>query len=259
MSLNNMKFLNKIVNRFGYTLVSNLPQIPADISEDAEFMKIYAKCRPFTMTTVERMFSLYQAVKYIQENNIEGDFVECGVWKGGSCMMMAYMLVNMGIMSRKIYLYDTFEGMSEPTELDKVAGGSDASKLLEKEDKDDPTSVWCYSTIEEVTKNVESTGFPTTNFIFVKGKVEDTIPQTIPSKIALLRLDTDWYESTLHELKHLYHLLVRNGILIIDDFGFWEGAKKAVMQYFSEKKIFPIINRIDDTGRIIIKADNLLV
>jgi hypothetical protein len=254
-----MKFLNKLFNRFGYSLVSNQPSIPSDISADKEFMSIYALCRPFTMTTVERMFSLYQAVKYIEENNIQGDFVECGVWKGGSCMMMAHILVRMGKTTRKIYLYDTFEGMSEPTDLDKVAGGSDAVKLLEKADKNDPASVWCYSTIEEVRKNVGSTGFPLSNFVFVKGKVEDTIPQTIPVEIALLRLDTDWYESTLHELKHLYHLLKKNGVLIIDDFGFWEGAKKAVLQFFSENKIFPIINRIDDTGRIIIKADNLLV
>ena len=255
-----MKFLNKIVNRFGYSLVSNQPQIPSDISGDEEFMEIYSKCKPYTMTTVERMFSLYQAIKYIQENNIEGDFVECGLWKGGSCMMMAYMLVKMGVTSRKIYLYDTFEGMSAPTELDRVSGsGSDADELLKKADKNDPASVWCYSTIDEVKANVGLTGFPASNFVFVKGKVEDTIPNTTPTKIALLRLDTDWYESTLHELKYLYQLLVKNGILIIDDFGFWEGAKKAVLQYFAENKIYPIINRIDDTGRIIIKADNLVV
>ena len=253
-----MKLLNKIANRFGYSVISNQPKIPADILDDKEFMKIYTMCKPYTMTTVERMFSLYQAVKYIEENNIAGDFVECGVWKGGSCMMMAYMLKNLKNSSRKIYLYDTFEGMSAPTSIDKVAGGQEAVDLLEKSDRGDPNSIWCYSTIEEVKSNVQLTGFPTENFVFVKGKVEDTIPQTIPEKIALLRLDTDWYESTLHELTYLYHLLEKNGVLIIDDFGFWEGAKKAVVEFFSSKKIFPIINRIDDTGRIIIKADNLL-
>jgi O-methyltransferase len=254
-----MKFLNKIANRFGYSVVSNQPKIPADILEDEQFMRIYTECKPFTMTSIERMFSLYQAVKYIEENNIEGDFVECGVWKGGSCMMMALILQKMKNTRRKIYLYDTFEGMSEPTAIDRAAGGKDAGMLLENADKNDPNSVWCYSTIEEVIRNVESTGFPKSNFVLVKGKVEDTIPATLPGRIALLRLDTDWYESTMHELIHLYHLLVKNGILIIDDFGFWEGAKKAVLEFFSNKKISPLINRIDDTGRIIVKADNLSI
>jgi O-methyltransferase len=86
----------------------------SDIKED-EFWDIYDKCTPFTMTSVERMYSLYKSVNYILEMKIEGDFVECGVWRGGSSMLIAYMLKNRSISDRKIYLYDTFEGMSEPT------------------------------------------------------------------------------------------------------------------------------------------------
>ncbi len=254
-----MKLLNKIVNRFGYNLVSNKPVLPKDILADDRFLRIYRICRPFTMTTAERMFSLYQAVKYIEENNIPGDFVECGVWKGGSCMLMALTLIELKNTTRKIYLYDTFEGMSEPTEKDVEVGGSGASALLNNADKDDPNSIWCYSAIDEVKKNIFQSGYPSENFILVKGKVEDTIPGITPQKLSLLRLDTDWYESTYHELNHLYNLLEKNGILIIDDFGFWEGAKKAVLQFFKEKNLHPLINRIDDTGRIIIKSDNLIV
>ena len=77
------------------------------------------------------------------------------------------------------------------------------------------------------------------------------IPKYLPGEIALLRLDTDWYKSTQHELIHLYPLLVGSGVLIIDDYGHWQGAKKAVDEYFSDKKI--LLNRIDYTGRISIK------
>jgi hypothetical protein len=83
--------------------------------------------------------------------------------------------------------------------------------------------------------------------------VEDTIPGNMPKKIALLRLDTDWYESTKHELTHLFPLLQSNGVLIIDDYGHWEGARKAVNEYISDKHIRILLNRIDYTGRIAIK------
>jgi hypothetical protein len=85
------------------------------------------------------------------------------------------------------------------------------------------------------------------------GKVEDTIPADIPEKIALLRLDTDWYESTKHELIHLFPRLQKGGVLIIDDYGFWKGARKAVDEYFAENNIQILLNRIDDTGRMAIK------
>jgi hypothetical protein len=104
-----------------------------------------------------------------------------------------------------------------------------------------------------VKLNIESTNYPKNLVHFVKGKVEDTIPQTMPEKIAILRLDTDWYESTYHELKHLFPKLVKGGIIIIDDYGHWKGAREAVDQYFTENGIHILLNRIDYTGRIGIK------
>ncbi len=166
-------------------------------------------------------------------------------------MMMALTLERLGDTSRRIWLYDTFEGMSEPTEADKQITGESATSLLSQEDRADQTSVWCWSTIEEVRANVASTGFHPDRFVFSKGKVEDTIPSSLPDTISLLRLDTDWYESTRHELLHLYPLLSAGGILIIDDFGHWEGAKKAVLEYFSGQD--PFIHRVDYTGRLMIK------
>ncbi|MGL6266282.1 MAG: TylF/MycF/NovP-related O-methyltransferase [Chitinophagaceae bacterium] len=253
------KYLNKLTARFGYQFTSVKLPLKPDMAADPLFVSLYNQVRPFTMTSPERLYSLYQSIQYVVANKIPGDFVECGVWKGGSCMMMALLLKRLGITDKKIYLYDTFEGMSEPTEADKKFTGESANDLLNQSGKENDNSIWCYSTLEDVQSNVFSTGFDPQNFIFTKGKVEDSIPGVMPGEIALLRLDTDWYESTYHELIHLYPLLLENGILIIDDFGHWEGAKKAVLQYFKEKNLHPIIHRVDYTGRMIVKSGNMMV
>jgi O-methyltransferase len=250
------EILRSLVNNFGYDLVKPdkrlvINGLPADF--DTATLDTYHRVKPYTMTTPERIASLCNAVNYLVKNNIEGDFVECGVWRGGSTMAAIDTLMKTGDTSREIYLYDTYEGMSEPTEHDKVITGTAAGELMSTTDKEDPTSVWCYSALEEVQQNVGSLKYPEGKVHYVKGKVEDTIPQTIPKKIALLRLDTDWYESTAHELKHLYPLLVKGGVIIIDDYGHWEGARKAVDEYIEGEKLPLLLNRIDYTGRIGIK------
>jgi hypothetical protein len=152
-------------------------------------------------------------------------------------------------------MYDTYEGMSEPTDKDKDPAGTSAEELLKKSSKQDAASIWCYSGIDEVKGHLQSTGYPIELIHFVKGKVEDSIPVVMPENpIALLRLDTDWYESTKHEMDHLYPHLVQKGILIIDDYGHWQGARKAIDEYLSEHKIAMLLNTIDYTGRIAVKA-----
>jgi len=250
------KTIRAILQKFGYDIVKPddrliVNGLPADF--DKETVDTYLKVKPYTMTTPERIASLCNAVNYLVKNNIEGDFVECGVWRGGSTMAAIDTLIKAGDKGREIYLYDTYEGMSEPTEYDKVFTGTAADELLNTSDREDATSVWCYSTLEEVQKNVGSLQYPAAKVHYVKGKVEDTIPQNIPQKIALLRLDTDWYESTAHELKYLYPLLVPGGVIIIDDYGHWEGARKAVDEYIAAEKLPLLLNRIDYTGRIGIK------
>ncbi len=211
---------------------------------------------PFTMTGPLRTISLIRAVEYIIINKIPGDFVECGVWKGGSMMLLAKTLLKHGINNRDLYLYDTFEGMSEPTDLDISFDDKKAENLLKLEidAKQNGYNVWCYSTLEEVKENMISTGYNADNIHLYKGKVEETIPGKIPQKIALLRLDTDWYESTLHELKYLYPLLTQKGVLIIDDYGQWMGQRKAVDEYIAQNEIDIFLNRIDFSSRLAIKV-----
>jgi O-methyltransferase len=221
---------------------------------EKEFLEIYHLCKDYTMTSPERMYSLYKATRYVIEAKIPGDFVECGVWKGGSAMIIAATLKQIGVTNRYIYLYDTFEGMSEPTEYDvkNVPGGGASIRDYWEQNQKNDVNEWCYSSLGEVSDNLQKTGYPNNMFKLTKGKVEDTIPGVKPEIIALLRLDTDWYESTKHELDNLYPNLQDKGVLIIDDYGSWAGAKKAVDEYFLSIPI--LFNRVDTTGRIAIKV-----
>ncbi len=226
------------------TVESSLP----DFSDSER--AIITQCAPYTMTSIERLAALLNAMTYVTENKIPGDIVECGVWRGGSMMLIARSLLAHGDTSRNLYLYDTFEGMPAPTNRDKSLEGLPADQLLSREPRN--TGIWCYATIEDVRENLLSTGYPKDKIHLIKGKVEDTIPGVIPDKIALLRLDTDWYESTKHELHFLFPLLDPAGILIIDDYGHWQGARAAVDEYFKEQKKTVYLHRVDYTARLLV-------
>ena len=169
-------------------------------------------------------------------------------------MVIAYTLLEMGDVNRKIYLYDTFEGMPKPTEHDYAITDKNFRAIsIWRKHQRDRHNQWCYASLSEVKKNMFATGYPEDKIIFVKGEVQDTIPNEMPLKIALLRIDTDFYESTKHELIHLFPVIVHHGVLLIDDYGTWAGSKKAVDEYFSQKNI--LLNRVDHDGRIGIKIE----
>jgi hypothetical protein len=212
---------------------------------DQTTLEVLARVLPFTMTSPARVAAVCAAARYVDANQIPGAFVECGVWKGGSSMAAALSFSG----RRDMYLFDTYEGMTAPTEHDLQArSGASAADLLKRATKDQ--TVWCRSPLDEVRRNMESTGYPSSHVNYVKGRVEDTIPDGAPDAIALLRLDTDWYESTRHELVHLYPRLSPGGVIIIDDYGYWAGAKKAVDEYLGTSVL---LSRIDETGRIAVK------
>ena len=248
------RLLKNALRRVGYDLVryssgSELASV-RDLSEAEQ--KIISTARPFTMTSVERMAALINAVTYVSKNRIPGDIAECGVWRGGSMMTVALTLLAHGDRSRSLYLFDTFEGMSVPTGDDKSLDGVSADVQLKRDPRG--TGIWCYASLEDVRTNILSTGYPEEKIHLIKGKVEETIPRTNPPKLSLLRLDTDWYESTKHELEHLYPILDPKGILIIDDYGHWQGARKAVDEYFAERDGDIYLHRIDYTGRILVRT-----
>ncbi len=224
---------------------------PYDLSELQK--KILAKVEPYTMTSPERIAVLVDAVRHIEMNGIKGDIVECGVWRGGSSMAIAETLMAGGSAERHLWLYDTFEGMSAPTSEDASHDGESAAAQLARTERSEERNIWCVSPLDDVRTNMAATSYPDGKVTLVKGKVEDTIPGTVPESIALLRLDTDWYESTKHELEQLYPRLAKGGILIIDDYGFWQGAKKAVDEYFAAHPPAPLLCRIDASARIGVK------
>ncbi|MBS1735998.1 MAG: class I SAM-dependent methyltransferase [Bacteroidetes bacterium] len=225
---------------------------PSDFSDEEK--KMISEVKEYTMTSDERLVALSRAIEYIIKNNLEGDIVECGVWRGGSMMLAAKRLIALKNISKKIFLFDTFDGMPPPEAHDTSAiNNIAASTLLENSDKDEGNNVWCYSALDEVKKNISTTGYPGEQVFYFKGKVEDTLPEKSINKISLLRLDTDWYESTKHELEHLFDRVAEGGIIIIDDYGHWTGAKKAVDEFIEKRKLKIFLNRIDYTGRLIVK------
>jgi hypothetical protein len=223
---------------------------PPDFDEATR--KLIRYVQPYTMTSMERLFSLRRSVEYIVGADIPGDIVECGVWKGGSMMAVARTLMELGDVSRELYLFDTFDGMPAPTAADKQHSGEAAIDLLRQSDRE-TSHVWAFSPLDEVKRAMQDTGYAKDKIIFIKGRVEETIPLNAPAQIAILRLETDWYESTYHELVHLYPRLSIGGVLIIDDYGHWQGARRAVDEYFSQQKVRPLLNRIDYTGRLCVK------
>lgn len=203
--------------------------------------------KPYTMTSVERISCLFDSLEYIRKNNIEGDLIECGVWKGGNILGMMEYLNFFKIYDKKIWMYDTFEGMTKPSDVDIDLNNTKAEQIFD--------TILCYSSIDEVKKNLSQSKFPIENLKIIIGDVVETlnISENTPDIISLLRLDTDWYFSTKKELEVLYPKLNKKGILIVDDYGHWQGSKKAVDEFFKEKMINK--KQIDYTG-IIITNDN---
>jgi O-methyltransferase len=248
------RFLHKNTLRIARRLETKDPAVEnrmeaGGLDEQTTILWNIVKSR--TMTSIYRVDALRESVEYINSNNIAGDIVECGVWRGGSTLAVALTLQRLGT-ERILWLFDTFEGMPEPGSEDIDFNGRAALDIM-VEQAPRTSDGWLKSSLGEVKSGFDEIGYPNNLVNYVVGPVETTIPQNAPRKIALLRLDTDWFSSTYHELVHLWPRLSDRGILIIDDYGHWVGAKKAVDQYFNEIGIRPLLHRIDETGRLVIK------
>jgi O-methyltransferase len=248
--------LQRFFNAMGFEVrrrrgVGTSLKLPEDASPADAF--IIQQISSYTMTSVDRQLALIQAVRHITAHRIPGSLVECGVWKGGSAMAMALTLIDEGDVQRDLRLYDTFEGMPPPQDIDRTADGTLAQTHLDR-DPNREAWTWAVAGMEEVRQNMGSTGYPLERITYIKGPIETTIPAESPTgQIALLRLDTDWYASTRHGLEHLFPLIATGGILIIDDYGHWEGARKATDEYLAKLGDCFYLHRVDYTGRLLIK------
>jgi len=234
----------------GYRIVPReIGELPADL--DAATRAVVREVQEFTLTTPSRIAVLCETIGYITSNEVPGAIVECGVWRGGSMMAVARTLLNLGIVDRELYLFDTFEGMTAPRGVDRRVGdGAMAEELMSARSPLEADNIWCVASLDEVRANLEGIGYPSHRVHYVRGRVEDTIPGHAPSEIAILRLDTDWYESTRHEMESLYDRISADGVLIVDDYGEWEGARRAVDEYLAGCGFQPLLCRIDQGGRV---------
>ncbi len=206
-------------------------RLPSHFDEGA--VRTILRVRPRTMTSHWKVFGLILSTRYIEDHDIPGDIVECGVWRGGSMQAAALTLMESGSSERQLHLFDTFEGMPPPSEYDS-SGGLSAEVLLSQASRED--RIWAVASLEDVRAGMAETGYPTERIHYHVGQVEQTVPSEAPDQIAILRLDTDWYESTKHELEHLYDRLSPGGVLIIDDYGNWDGARKATDEWLEKTR-----------------------
>ena len=211
--------------------------------------KLINKCLQYSMTNFERMWSLIQSFHHVRQESLVGDFVECGVWKGGNIILLKKLIEKYNL-NKKVYGFDTFEGMVEPSFYDVNYNNKSAKKMFDEHKKKDIGFAMC--SLDDVKRNIKKNTKPD-NIFLIKGKVENTLKnkKKLPKKISILRLDTDFYESTKIELEILFPRLVKGGVLIIDDYGFWKGAKKAVDEYFCDYRQF--MHYVDHSCRLLIK------
>lgn len=238
--------------RFGYEL-RRIPDagpgdgFPLDFDDDAK--RLFERVRPYTLTTKERVLALREAVRYVSRAGIEGDIAECGVWRGGSVMVIALTLAELGDLDRDLYLFDTFTRPPDPEPRDGDIYGRDAKAQLHADLRN---PAYDYLPTEDVRALIEGTGYPMQRVHFVPGLVEDTIPDQAPPRLSVLRLDTDYYRSTAHEMVHLFPRLSPGGVLIVDDYGEFVGAREAVDEYFERTGQAILLNRIDMSGRLVV-------
>ena len=233
----------------------NRYRFPVELNEEEKKILSYVAERKITMTSYERLATTLMACKHVIERGIEGSFVECGVWRGGNAIVAAATF-KLYKCQRRVYLFDTFEGMTVPTDEDSAIDGTPARDTFE-EHKTSTHNEWCYASLDEVKNNFAEAGLLSENVMFVKGDVIEALDdaQNLPERVSVLRLDTDWYASTKKELEVLYPRLSIGGVLMIDDYGHWTGSKKATDEYFASIKKRPFLQYIDYTGRVGIKFD----
>ena len=241
----------KLVSMLGYEIRPIIQEVrPVEYQKEDEL--IWERVKSETMTSFLNFWFLLKSIDYLVGNKIQGSFVECGVWRGGSAMTIAMRLVQHNSLLVDIYLFDTYSGMVAPSNVDIEAhSGKAATNLMKKAAAD--SLIVANAPLDLVKSNMDYTSYPKNKVHYIEGDVLETLPNTEVQDIALLRLDTDWYESTLAELNHLVPRLVKGGICIIDDYGHWEGSRKAVDEFFTNSDFRPLMIHVDYTCRAFIR------
>lgn len=202
-----------------------------DMLED-DFWSVVDVVRPHTMLTVEALYEIYRAVRYLATAGVPGDLVECGVFMGGAVRAATEWAHQAGLAPRPFHLYDTFAGFPEGTAAETDFLGNEIKMYGHPHFRD------------VVAEVVGGSPWPKESFVFVEGDVAATLRTTRPERIALLRLDTDDYASTRAELEALYPLVEPGGVVMIDDYGHFRGARQATDEYFAGLARPPLLHRV---------------
>jgi O-methyltransferase len=249
------KLLSAALARAGFRLERTTPrtaQLPVELRPEDGLMLDHVLRQRLSMASVERLRTTLLACTHVAAQGIQGSFVECGVWRGGNSLIAADVFSRRA-PDRHVYLFDTFAGMTAPTDADVDCAGAPASAEFTASQRESHNE-WCYASLDDVQSNFRQAGLLGPQVHFIQGDILQTlrVPANLPERIAVLRLDTDWYESTLLELEILYPRLAKGGVLIIDDYGHWGGARKAVDEYFADRER-PFFQFTDYTGRAGVK------
>jgi hypothetical protein len=204
-----------------------------------DFSRIYRIVAPHTMLSSQRLRGLYDAVRYVVTNGIPGEIVECGTARGGSAALMGLTLRQLH-SGRGLCVFDAFDGSPAPTEGDP--DWAIARSYVGR----------CHGELEDVRSLFARLGILGASRL-VKGLFQDTLPQSEISQIALLHLDGDWYESIRCCLESLYHRVSPGGIIQIDDYGYWAGARRAVDEFMQKEGIEAKLRWVDYEGRQLTK------
>ncbi len=198
--------------------------------------RLVRKVTPYTLCDSERIKSLINLSAYVNLEGIEGDFVECGTYKGGTAAVLSkYMGAG-----RRLYLYDSFEGLPETSEKD----GAEAAKWVGK----------CVGSVEDVKEVMKLVQTKDDQHVIRKGWFEQTFREALPNKVALLHCDADWYSSVMIVLDTFYPLIPEGGCIVLDDFGYWEGCREAFYDFCEKRGEKPLLERVGRSQAYWIKA-----
>lgn len=250
------RFILSSLRRCGYDL-RRLPErstVPVEFTTAEREIFEYVRAQGLSMVSDERLYATILACRHVVQQGIPGDFVECGVYKGGNAIIAAHLFKAYGA-PRQVWLFDTFRGMTAPTDEDREShSGKPVLEEFQSQARGDHNE-WVYCPIEQVQAHFRAAGLLDDRVRFVQGDVLETLVegQPLPEAVSVLRLDTDWYESTRRELEVLYPRLSTGGVLMIDDYGHFLGAQKATDEYFAAGRARPLLHYIDYTGRVGVK------
>lgn len=219
------------------------------------------------MMPLVNLQTLFEQAIYCEKNNIEGDFVECGVWKGGAVGMMALANLQYGKVPRKLHLFDAFDDICEPDPTKDGSRALEDVKRLANKNNAEPSGALKpvkgmydtfggYGTIKSCNDLLtEQIGYKSNYIIYHKGWFQDTLPTDAAdiNKIAILRLDGDWYDSIKICLEYLFDKVQKGGLVVIDDYGYYEGCTKAVDEYLIKKGIVTFLSYSNAGCRYFIK------